>query len=68
MEATKILADVTKFSEAQRFIKETVATFGAVDVLVNVVGGTIWWQPYHRYCEEQVPRVYCYAKFRMEAH
>lgn len=54
VESIKILADVTKFSEAQRLMKETVETCGAVDVLVNVVGGTIWWQPYHRYTEEQV--------------
>lgn len=52
--AIKILADVTKFNEAQRLMAETVDNFGSVDVLVNVVGGTIWWQPYHRYSEEQV--------------
>jgi dihydroxycyclohexadiene carboxylate dehydrogenase len=52
--ATKILADLTKFKEAQRLMAETVETFGSVDVLVNVVGGTIWWQPYHCYTEEQV--------------
>ncbi|HEY7320533.1 MAG TPA: SDR family NAD(P)-dependent oxidoreductase [Candidatus Binatia bacterium] len=33
IEATKVLADVTKFSEAQRLIKKTVETFGAVDFL-----------------------------------
>jgi NAD(P)-dependent dehydrogenase (short-subunit alcohol dehydrogenase family) len=67
VEATKILADVTKFSEAQRFIKETVATFGAVDVLVNVVGGTIWWRP-----TTAIPKnrslEFIVTKFRMEAH
>jgi dihydroxycyclohexadiene carboxylate dehydrogenase len=52
--AIKILADVTKFNEAQRLMTETVENFGSVDVLVNVVGGTIWWQPYHRYSQEQI--------------
>jgi NAD(P)-dependent dehydrogenase (short-subunit alcohol dehydrogenase family) len=40
--------------EAQRLMKDVVDTFGRVDVLVNVVGGTIWWQPYHHYNEEQI--------------
>jgi dihydroxycyclohexadiene carboxylate dehydrogenase len=52
--AIKVLADVTKFDEAQRLIAQTVENFGSVDVLVNIVGGTIWWQPYHRYTQEQV--------------
>jgi NAD(P)-dependent dehydrogenase (short-subunit alcohol dehydrogenase family) len=54
VEAVKILADVGKFAEAQRLMKGAVETFGRIDVLVNVVGGTIWWQPYHLYSEEQI--------------
>jgi len=54
VDAMKILVDVGKFSEAQRLITEVVGAYGRVDVIVNVVGGTIWWQPYHKYTEEQV--------------
>jgi len=54
VDAMKILVDVGKFSEAQRLITEVVEAYGRVDVIVNVVGGTIWWQPYHNYTEEQV--------------
>lgn len=54
VEAIKVLADVGKFAEAQRLMREAVNAFGRIDVLVNVVGGTIWWQPYHKYTEEQV--------------
>ncbi|MGH7887259.1 MAG: SDR family NAD(P)-dependent oxidoreductase [Candidatus Binatia bacterium] len=54
VEAIKVLADVSKFAETQRVMAEAVKAFGRIDVLVNVVGGTIWWQPYHKYTEEQV--------------
>lgn len=54
VDAMKILVDVGKFSEVQRLITEVVGAYGRVDVIVNVVGGTIWWQPYHKYTEEQV--------------
>ncbi len=54
VDAMKILVDVSKYSEAQRLITEVVEAYDRVDVIVNVVGGTIWWQPYHKYTEEQV--------------
>jgi NAD(P)-dependent dehydrogenase (short-subunit alcohol dehydrogenase family) len=54
VEAIKVLVDVSKFAETQRLMREAVNAFGRIDVLVNVVGGTIWWQPYHKYTEEQV--------------
>lgn len=50
----KMLADLSRLDEAQRLVQETVAHWGGVDVLVNVVGGTIWWQPYDQYDETQV--------------
>ena len=40
--------------EAERLMAETVARYGRIDVLANVVGGTIWWQPYGEYTEEQI--------------
>jgi NAD(P)-dependent dehydrogenase (short-subunit alcohol dehydrogenase family) len=54
VDAIKILADVGKFPDAQRLMHETVALWGRIDVLANVVGGTIWWQPYHLYSKEQI--------------
>lgn len=56
VEAAMILADLGKYAEAQRLIRETVAAWGRIDVLANIVGGTIWWQPYANYSEEQINR------------
>ena len=56
VEAIKVVADLGRLDEARRMVDETLARFDRVDVLVNVVGGTIWWQPYHEYSEEQVHR------------
>ncbi|MET0986712.1 MAG: SDR family NAD(P)-dependent oxidoreductase, partial [Steroidobacteraceae bacterium] len=53
-EAIQILADVSSLADARRLMAETVQQMGRIDVLVNVVGGTIWWQPFHLYSEEQV--------------
>lgn len=54
--AIAIVADVGRYAECQRLMRETMAQWGRIDVLANVVGGTIWWQPYHDYSEEQVER------------
>ncbi len=56
VEAVAIVADVGRYAECQRLMRETVAHWGRIDVLANVVGGTIWWQPYHEYFEEQIER------------
>jgi len=53
-DACAVVADVSRFSEAERLMSETVARYGRIDVLVNVVGGTIWWQPFGEYTEEQI--------------
>jgi dihydroxycyclohexadiene carboxylate dehydrogenase len=53
-EVMQVMVDVSKLEEARRLMRETTETWGRIDVLVNVVGGTIWWQPYHRYTEEQI--------------
>ena len=53
-EALVAIVDLSKLAEAERLMRETVEAFGRIDVLVNVVGGTIWWQPYHQYTEEQI--------------
>jgi dihydroxycyclohexadiene carboxylate dehydrogenase len=53
-EAIGVPADLGKLDEARRLMRETSERMGRIDVLVNVVGGTIWWQPYHLYSEEQI--------------
>jgi dihydroxycyclohexadiene carboxylate dehydrogenase len=54
--AMAIIADVGSYAEAQHLMRETVAHWDRIDVLANVVGGTIWWQPYHHYSEDQINR------------
>ena len=54
VEAMKVLADVGTFAGAQSLMDEVVEAYGRIDVLVNNVGGTIWFKPYHRYTEEEV--------------
>ncbi len=54
VEAIKIVADLGNHADARRLMRETVAHWGRIDVLANVVGGTIWWQPFDHYSEEQI--------------
>lgn len=42
-----VKADVTKYAEAERVVKEALATFGSVDVLVNNVG----WDDFYPFLE-----------------
>lgn len=52
--ALKVIVDLSKYEEAERLMRETVAAFGRIDVIANVVGGTIWWQPYQEYTVDQI--------------
>lgn len=52
--AQAIVADIADPHEARRLMKTTVNSCGTIDVLINVVGGTIWWQPFRNYTEEQI--------------
>lgn len=54
VEAMMCTADVSDFAGANDLVAQTVARYGRVDVIVNVVGGTIWWQPLHLYSEDQI--------------
>lgn len=56
VEAMACLSDVSSFSGANELVSTTVDHYGRVDVMVNIVGGTIWWQPLHLYSEEQILR------------
>jgi len=46
--------DLGTFAGAKQLMQDAVSAFGRIDVLVNNVGGTIWWQPFHQYSEEQI--------------
>ncbi|WP_114965654.1 SDR family NAD(P)-dependent oxidoreductase [Alkalilacustris brevis] len=54
VEAMACLSDVSSFAGATELVSKTVERYGRIDVMVNVVGGTIWWQPLHLYGEEQI--------------
>lgn len=54
VEAIAATVDVGTLAGAQQLMRDTVAAFGRIDVLVNNVGGTIWWQPYDQYDEQQI--------------
>ena len=54
VEAVADFSDVSDFSQAEQLMKAAYGRFGRIDVIVNVVGGTIWFQPFHRYTEEQI--------------
>jgi dihydroxycyclohexadiene carboxylate dehydrogenase len=52
--ATQVLVDLTAFAGAQELMRQALAAYGRIDVLVNNVGGTIWIKPYHLYTEDEV--------------
>ena len=54
VEATKALVDLGSLSGAKELMRQAVAAYGRIDVLVNNVGGTIWIKPFHLYSEEEV--------------
>ena len=54
VETLTVLSDVATLAGADELVTRTIEHFGRVDVMVNVVGGTIWWQPLHLYSEEQI--------------
>lgn len=54
VETLTVLSDVSTLAGADALVAQTIAHFGKVDVMVNVVGGTIWWQPLHLYSEDQI--------------
>ena len=53
-EAIAVTADLGKLAEAERLMGECHKAFGRIDVIANVVGGTIWWQPFEKYQESQI--------------
>lgn len=54
VETLTVVADVADCAGAETLVARSLERFGRIDVMVNVVGGTIWWQPLHLYSGEQI--------------
>ncbi|MBX9759085.1 MAG: SDR family oxidoreductase [Beijerinckiaceae bacterium] len=52
--ATAYAVDMSVRADVENLMNACVQTFGRIDVLSNVVGGTIWWQPFVDYTEDQI--------------
>lgn len=53
-EALEAVFDVSRVDGARALMEAAAAAYGRIDVLVNVVGGTIWWKRYHLYTVEEI--------------
>jgi len=49
-----VVSDLSSFGGACDLMEHCENQFGQIDVLVNCVGGTIWWQRFHEYMEDQI--------------
>jgi dihydroxycyclohexadiene carboxylate dehydrogenase len=54
--AISAAGDLSRYEAACRMVEVCEAAFGAVHVLVNNVGGTIWKKPFWYYTEEEIRR------------
>lgn len=52
--AIAVHADLETFAGARHMVAAATVAFGAVDILVNNVGGTIWAKPYEHYAEDEI--------------
>ena len=55
-QALVALADLETWDGAQSLRDQALAAYGQVDVLVNNVGGTIWFKPYWEYAPEEIEK------------
>jgi dihydroxycyclohexadiene carboxylate dehydrogenase len=53
-EAIEAVTDVSTLAGAKELMQLAMTAFGRIDVLVNVVGGAIWWKPFHLFSEEEI--------------
>ncbi|MFD2399738.1 benzoate diol dehydrogenase BenD [Prauserella oleivorans] len=53
-EALPVLADLETFEGAQAVAEATLARYGRIDVLINNVGGAIWFKPFTEFTPEQI--------------
>lgn len=54
--AHSVTADLETFEGAEHAVAYAVQTAGRLDVLINVVGGTIWAKPYEHYAADEIER------------
>lgn len=54
--AHSVTADLETFDGAESAIDFAVRETGRIDVLINVVGGTIWAKPYEEYAPDEIER------------
>ncbi|WP_241383815.1 1,6-dihydroxycyclohexa-2,4-diene-1-carboxylate dehydrogenase [Rhodococcus sp. CH91] len=54
--AHSVTADLETFEGADEAVSYAIGTTGRIDVLVNVVGGTIWAKPYEHYAPEEIEK------------
>jgi len=52
--ASPFVGDLSKREVAVALMAYTKETYGRIDALANIVGGTIWSQPYEKYTPEQI--------------
>jgi dihydroxycyclohexadiene carboxylate dehydrogenase len=52
--SVSFVGDLSKRETALALMAHTKVTYGRIDVLVNIVGGTIWAQPFHHYNPDQI--------------
>ena len=52
--ATICLGELSKWENAEKLMTHAVNTYGRIDVLANVAGGTIWFQSFQYYSPEQI--------------
>lgn len=53
-EAVEAIADVSTLAGAKDLMQRALDAYGRIDVLVNVVGGAIWWKLFHEFTEEEI--------------
>lgn len=54
--ASVALADLERADECARAMAEAKAVNGRIDVLINNVGGSIWFKPYEHYTTDEIVR------------
>jgi NAD(P)-dependent dehydrogenase (short-subunit alcohol dehydrogenase family) len=52
--AITYVGDLTQCEQAKALMARATEAYGRIDVLVNIVGGTIWFQPFHYYQPAQI--------------
>ncbi|GAB3680305.1 benzoate 1,2-dioxygenase electron transfer component BenC [Saccharopolyspora tripterygii] len=53
-EAMPVLADLENSEGAQSVVDAALARFGRIDVLINNVGGAIWFKPFTEFTPDQI--------------